>query len=101
MNTDTTLSESLNALERYANGDESAVVVKTVKIATPPCYTPTDVKEIRDKIAATQRTLARILSVSPRTVEAWETGRSTPNGSARRLLELIASDPSIVQRILA
>lgn len=96
-----TLMQSLKALEKYANGDDSEVIVKHVKFANPPKYSPEQIKQIRSKIPATQRVFARGLAVSPRTVEAWETGRSKPSGSSRRLLELIDKDPAVFKLIMA
>ncbi|WKF86180.1 helix-turn-helix domain-containing protein [Lacticaseibacillus pantheris] len=64
-------------------------------------YGSEDVKSIRRKVGTTQRVLARVLAVSPRTVESWEAGRSTPNGSSRRLLELLDRDPKIINKLLA
>lgn len=98
---ESSLMRSLRQLEEYANGDDSHVKVETVEIAEPPMYSPTQVREIRDKIPATQRVLAHALAVSTRTVEAWETGRSKPSGSSRRLLEMIDKDPSLFKKMQA
>jgi len=47
----------------------------------------------------TQKVFSDLLGVSVRTVEAWETGKSHPNGSARRLLQLIEQKPEMVEEI--
>lgn len=65
-----------------------------------PEFGSQDLKAIRAQNKLTQAQLAIILAVSPRTVEAWEIGRSKPNGSARRLLQLISVDPKLAQAIL-
>ena len=44
----------------------------------------------------TQKAFANVLGVSKRTVEAWETGRSTPSPTAKNLINLIAQKPELV-----
>jgi len=48
----------------------------------------------------TQKQFAHILGVSPRTVEAWEIGRSTLSPTAKNLLFLIQKNPSLVSDLL-
>lgn len=96
-----TLWQSLVSLEKFANGDDSEVIIKHVKLSSPPMYGPEDVKNIRRKVGTTQRVLARALEVSPRTVGSWEAARTTPNGSSRRLLELLDKDPKVINKLLA
>jgi putative transcriptional regulator len=52
-------------------------------------FTPEDIKRIRKKTGASQGFLANWLGVSKKTVQAWESGRNIPNGSAARLLMLL------------
>ncbi|MBS4164120.1 hypothetical protein PRO82_001436 [Candidatus Protochlamydia amoebophila] len=52
-------------------------------------YSAQDVKRIRESLNYSQNLFARFLNVSIRTVEAWETGRRTPNHAALRLLEIV------------
>ena len=40
-----------------------------------------------------------VLGVSPRTVEAWESGKSTPSPTAKKLMYLISLDHSLVQKL--
>ena len=47
----------------------------------------------------TQRTFAEMLGVSRRTVEAWESGKSTPTPTAKKLMYLIQEDHSLVQKL--
>ena len=44
----------------------------------------------------TQKAFADVLGVSKRTVEAWETGRSTPSPTAKNLIYLISQKPDLV-----
>lgn len=43
-----------------------------------------------------QKAFAEVLGVSTRTVEAWETGRSTPSPTARNLMYLISQQPDLI-----
>lgn len=47
----------------------------------------------------TQKVFSDVLGVSVWTVEAWEAGKSHPNGSARRLLQLIDQKPNLIEEI--
>lgn len=95
------LAESLAQLQAYAVGDASGVLVEELPIKTAPTYSATDIKKIRQSLHATQRVFAYYLAVSPRTVEAWETGRTTPSGSTRRLIQLIVAKPQILAVLVA
>lgn len=55
--------------------------------------------EIRKELTMTQKAFAELLGVSPRTVEAWESGRSTPTPTAKKLMFLIHQDHSLVQKL--
>ena len=46
----------------------------------------------------TQRLFAEALGVSIKTVEAWESGTNTPSGCARRMLELLERDNTLLER---
>ncbi|MGA2977664.1 MAG: helix-turn-helix domain-containing protein [Spirochaetia bacterium] len=71
----------------------------TVLIIEPtPRYDAKAVKRIRQSLKLPQRAFARLCGVSQKTVEAWESGRNVPNGSARRLFELIEKDQEILTR---
>ncbi len=60
-----------------------------------PEVTPSVIKEVRKDLGATQHTFSYILGVSPRTIESWEIGRSKPNGTAIRFLQLLSNNYSI------
>jgi putative transcriptional regulator len=54
------------------------------------------VKRLRtETLGVSQAVFARLLGVSPKLVEAWESGRNTPAGPVRRLFELIERDPRV------
>lgn len=57
------------------------------------------VSEIRAALKFTQKEFADILGVSRRTVEAWETGKSIPTPTAKKLMFLIQEDPDIIEKL--
>lgn len=61
-----------------------------VKLPTPPaCYSSRAIKKIRMSLNCSQAIFARILNVSIKTVQSWESGERSPNHAALRLLEII------------
>jgi putative transcriptional regulator len=58
-----------------------------------------NVAQLRGSLSMTQKTFAQTLGVSCRTVEAWESGKSTPTPTARKLMFLIQEDHSLVQKL--
>lgn len=58
-----------------------------------------DISMLRVSLSMTQRAFAEILGVSCRTVEAWESGKSTPTPTAKKLMYLIQTDPSLLQKL--
>lgn len=58
-----------------------------------------NVAEIRSALKMTQKAFAELLGVSCRTVEAWESGKTTPTPTAKKLMFLIQEDHSLVQKL--
>lgn len=61
-----------------------------------PDITPHQVARLRAVMKCSQRTFAGLLSVSAKTVQAWEQGLRRPDGPARRLLQILASRPDVL-----
>ncbi|MEE8825631.1 antitoxin igA-2 [Lentilactobacillus sunkii] len=97
---DDTLLKSIKQIEAYLHGDDSQVRVDNVQVTPIPEYDGERIKKIRKSIPVTQHVFAYALAVSPRTVEAWEAGRSRPSGSSRRLLQIIEADPQLVNQFV-
>ncbi len=55
----------------------------------------------RKRLQMSQKAFASVLGVSPRTVEAWESDKSTPTPTAKKLIYLIDSDPTLIQKLQA
>lgn len=90
--------EGLEEAVAYKQGDISRCKVSVREVPVPE-YKAEDVARARKALNLSQRALASVLGVSPRTVEAWEAGRNLPSGAARHLLFLLDGDPSLVQRL--
>lgn len=59
-----------------------------------------DITKAREGLKLTPHSFASVLGVSPETVEQWERGEVTPNGTASNLLYLLTSDPSLVEKLM-
>jgi len=79
------LTESLE----YAKGDSSKARKMSVTVAELPQYRDKEIKQIREDLNLTQKNFAFVLGVSTKTVEAWESGRNIPQGTAQRFLQLL------------
>ncbi len=58
-----------------------------------------NVVKVRNSLSMTQKAFAAVLGVSCRTVEAWESGRTTPTPTAKKLMFLIDHDHSLIQKL--
>lgn len=58
-----------------------------------------NVASIRESLCMTQKAFAAILGVSCRTVEAWESGKSTPTPTAKKLMFLLQEDHSLIEKL--
>lgn len=62
-------------------------------------YSNNEIRLLRNKLALTQLTFAKLLGVSEKTVEAWEKGTNKPNGPARRIIGMLKEDPQLPERL--
>ncbi|SES20791.1 putative transcriptional regulator [Butyrivibrio fibrisolvens] len=85
------LKEGLQEAIDFEQGNGKA---KTVTFMIEPVkkYSNEDIKRIRNKAGMTQSVFANYMGVSPKTVEAWELGRTHPTGPAYRLLDILAEN---------
>ena len=77
----------LEAIE-FEKGNLSARK-SSLKVAPIKNYSSNEIKKIRNSINLSQTMFAKVMGVSNKTIEAWESGRNQPNGAAARLLSLI------------
>ena len=55
--------------------------------------------EARSRVGLSQVDFARLLGVSPRTLQDWEQGRRAPSGAARTLLRIVAKNPRVLREV--
>lgn len=71
-----------------------------IEIPEPPKkYGPKKIKNIRIKWNYSQGIFAKVLNVSLKTVQSWESGDRNPNHAALRLLEIV--DMGIYRPLIA
>ena len=85
------IKDGLEEALAYEKGKASAET-----IARKRSLPDVNVKAERESLDMTQKAFANVLGVSKRTVEAWETGRSTPSPTAKNLIYLISQKPDLV-----
>jgi DNA-binding transcriptional regulator YiaG len=72
---------------------EDHLVVHRVRASIEPrAFSGAQVKAVRAMAKMSQAVFARMLAVSPKTLQSWEAGRTKPPAMACRLLELIERD---------
>jgi putative transcriptional regulator len=97
------IMEGLQQAIDYEKGDKS---LGRLRVSAVPDIEPIadfskeKIKEIRQKTNLPQKYFAKLVGVSPRAVEAWETGKRKPTGSAKRLFQLIEKEPSIINAMI-
>ena len=90
---------SLNELIEMAEGKETGAIIHKRTVQEVEQFTPGQIKEVRQSAGMTQKTFAACIGVSPKSVEAWEGGRSRPDGAARRLLGLMRDHPNFAENM--
>lgn len=87
----------LNEAIEYEKGNLKANT-KTLSIIPIEKFSANEIKDIRKNTGMTQVLFAKYLGVSLKTVEAWESGRNHPSGTACRMLSITKKDPQFPQR---
>ena len=82
------LKQGLQESIDYEKGHGEARL-KTYMILPVKQYSGKEIREIRMKAGMTQGVFAAYMGVSPKTVEAWECGRTHPTGPVFRLLDIL------------
>jgi putative transcriptional regulator len=96
---------SASAFAKLASGLDDALAfhrgtrqltVRDVDLAPPPPMGAREVVSIRTRLRVSQAAFARILNVSPRTVQAWEASARRPSDAALKLLSIARRNPEVL-----
>jgi putative transcriptional regulator len=82
----------------HARGE---LTLKTVDVPDPP--PEIDAKTLvalRVEAAMSQAVFAKVLYVSPKTVQSWEQGDRVPSMASRRLIQIFAEEPGMVCKVV-
>jgi len=88
------LLESANEALEHAKGKRE---LRTAELPAPP--KPVDgvgVRRLRNRLKMSQAVFAHHLNVSAKLVQAWESGRRTPDGPALLLIRLVERNPALL-----
>ena len=97
------IMQGLNEAIEFKNGNNTKArvrILSTVDTVIISTYKSDDVSRLRKALNMSQRGLAAAIGVSPRTVESWEAGKSAPSGVATRMLYLLETDHSLVDKLV-
>ena len=78
---------------------ESARQMKGGKAARVAQVQVPQAAEARSRTGLSQPAFARLLGVSPRTLQDWEQGRREPTGAAKTLLRVAVSNPEVLLKL--
>ncbi|MCL2427454.1 MAG: helix-turn-helix domain-containing protein [Oscillospiraceae bacterium] len=92
------IKQGLNEAIEFERGNLPNVKVDKVVVSPLHTYTSSEIRAIRVQQNMTQKIFAEALGVSVKTIEAWESGINHPSGIARRMLELLSLDDSLLER---
>jgi putative transcriptional regulator len=85
---------------RHARGE---ITLKTTFVELPdppPAIRPEELTKLRLDHRLSQDLFARVLNVSPKTVQAWEDGTRRPSQAALRLIQVFCQAPSGVLELV-
>ena len=89
------LLEALTDALAYERG-EPVDLRTTGFAAAPKPMKPQEIREIRERLHASQAMFAHLLSVSPKAVQSWEQGIRRPQSTALRLLTIAKKNPRVL-----
>ena len=90
------LKQGLEEGIAHARGE---ITLRTVVMPEkPPEIDAETLVSLRDQSAMSQTVFARMLNVSPKTVQSWEQGVRTPSHASRRLIQIFSEHPEAVCR---
>src|SRR6478735_8830507 len=82
----------------HARGE---LTLKTVEVPeAPPEIDAKTLVALREQAEMSQAVFAKVLYVSPKTVQSWEQGVRVPSMAARRLIHIFAAQPATVCKVV-
>ncbi len=88
------IMQGLQEAIAYTKGENTdQVVVHRLTCEKVRDFTPEEIKKTRLAAQMPQWMFAQVIGVSQKSVEAWEGGRSRPDGAARRMIGLLNANP--------
>jgi putative transcriptional regulator len=72
------------------------LTVRDVELKPPRPMGAKEVLAVRARLRVSQAAFARILNVSPRTVQAWERSARRPSDAALKLLSVAEKNPEVL-----
>ena len=90
------LQRGLNDSIEYEQGKRT---LRTSEVPLePPLIDATTLAALRNRAAMSQAVFAKVLNVSPRTLQSWEQGVREPSDASRRLIQIFTEHPDVVCR---
>jgi len=81
---------------RYERGEPNRARVTVVTLPAPPkMRSKRQIIKLRKRLNYSRLSFARLLNVSPRTIEAWEQGLREPGDAALKLLAIAEKHPEV------
>lgn len=85
------------SLEEGIAHSKNELTLKTVDLPDdPPAIDARTLAALRTQAAMSQRVFAKLLSVSPKTLQSWEQGTRSPSDASLRLIQVFSEHPEIV-----
>jgi putative transcriptional regulator len=98
--TDETFAELMTSAKQalaYERGEDSGHRVTRIAVPRPPRpMSSADIARLRQQLKYSQFVFARVLNVSPKTVQAWEQGIRVPSDAALKLLSIAKRHPEVL-----
>lgn len=92
------LQAGLSEGVEYARGKMD---LRTVQLPErPPKFSAKKVIRLRESSGMSQAVFARLLNVSPKTVQSWEQGQRVPSQAAQRMLQVFQERPAMVFQVV-
>jgi putative transcriptional regulator len=85
------------ALDEGIAWSKGELTLRTVEVPEePPEVDAETVTALRERIEMSQTVFARVLNVSPKTVQSWEQGTRKPSQASLRLIQVLSHRPEVL-----